>query len=163
MKNIIIFSTVLLSACSAVSSTPEKITEPTTTVQEPSTPITNVSPVSDGLSELNAMTFSCPQAGLNAAAREAAKVPSEGHYQYSYFNIIKDATYSFYEVDFKSNAQGENDLKYCVSVYCQQGQAPKPEVSLMTTTDGKLCGADSTKTKELTLKSKRPAKKKKHH
>ena len=53
------------------------------------------------------MTFSCPKAGLNAAAREAAKVPSQGTYQFAYFRIINDSHHASYEVHFKSNYQGE--------------------------------------------------------
>jgi len=88
----------------------------------------------DDLSDLNAMTFSCPKAGLNAAAREAAKVPSQGTYQFAYFRIINDSHHASYEVHFKSNYQGEADLKYCVAVYCQQGWDPrtaKTSVTLM--------------------------------
>ena len=73
-------------------------------------------PAIDGLSDLDAMTFSCAKASLNAAAGQAAKVPSLGTYQFSYFN---------YEVHFKSNYKGEADLKYCVTIYCQQGWDPK--------------------------------------
>jgi hypothetical protein len=87
-----------------------------------------------GLSDLEAMTFSCPKAGLNAAAREAAKVKSQGTYQFSYFTIINDSHHSSYEIHFKSNYEGEPDLKYCVAMYCQQGWDPtttKAEVTLM--------------------------------
>ena len=88
----------------------------------------------DDLSDLDAMTFSCPKAGLNAAAREAAKVPSQGTYQFAYFRIVNDSHHASYEVHFKSNYQGEADLKYCVAVYCQQGWDPrtaKTSVTLM--------------------------------
>jgi hypothetical protein len=84
------------------------------------------------MSDLAKMTFSCPQAGLNAAAREAAKVPSQGNYQFAYFKIINDSHHSLYEIHFKSNYQAEADLKYCVSVYCQQGQDLAPSVSLIS-------------------------------
>ena len=57
------------------------------------------------------MTFTCVKAGLNAAAREAAKAPTEGSYQFAYFKIISDGHHSSYEVDFKSNYMGEPDLK----------------------------------------------------
>jgi hypothetical protein len=93
-------------------------------------------PANHGLADLDAMTFACPKAGLNAAAREAAKAPSQGTYQFSYFSIIHDAHHAFYEVHFKSNYQGEPELKYCVSMYCQQGWDPKTsktEVTLMST------------------------------
>lgn len=82
-------------------------------------------PVSDGLSDLGTMTFGCPRAGLNAAAREAARIRSQGTYQFSYFRIVNDSHHAAYEVHFKSNYVGEADLKYCVSVYCQQGWDPR--------------------------------------
>jgi hypothetical protein len=82
-------------------------------------------PAGDGLSDLDAVTFSCVRAGLNAAGREAAKAQSQGTYQFFYFKIIKDTHHSFYEVHFKSNYSGEPDLKYCVAIYCQQGWDPK--------------------------------------
>ena len=65
----------------------------------------------EDLSDLGAMTFTCVKAGLNAAAREAAKAPTEGSYQFAYFKIISDGHHSPYEVDFKSNYMGEPDLK----------------------------------------------------
>jgi hypothetical protein len=95
------------------------------TPQEQSASVTETAPVSDGLSDLDAKTFSCVKAGLNAAAREAAKAPSQGTYQFSYFKIINDTHHSSYEVHFKSNYPGEADLKYCVTIYCQQGWDPK--------------------------------------
>lgn len=85
---------------------------------------------SDGLSDLGAMTLTCPQAGLNAAAREAAKAPTQGHYQFAYFRIVSDSHHSSYEVHFKSNHHDEPDLKYCVFVYCQQGQDPEKLLSV---------------------------------
>ena len=87
-------------------------------------------PVADTLSDLDAVTFSCPRTALNAAAREAAKVRSQGTYQFAYFNIISDAHHALYEVRFKSNYAGEADLNYCVSVYCQQGWDPKTKTSV---------------------------------
>ena len=89
---------------------------------------------SNGLTDLDAMTFGCPKAALNAAAREAAKVPSQGTYQFSYFRINSDSHHAAYEIHFKSNYHGEADLKYCVAIYCQQGWDPKTTkttVSLM--------------------------------
>lgn len=77
------------------------------------------------LTDLEAMTFDCPKAGLNAAAREAMKVRSQGTYQFAFFKLIHDAHHAFYEVHFKSNYQGEPELRYCVSLYCQQGWDPK--------------------------------------
>lgn len=87
-------------------------------------------PLVDTLSDLDAVTFSCPRAGLNAAAREARKVRSQGTYQFAYFNVVSDAHHALYEVHFKSNYAGEADLKYCVSVYCQQGWDPKTKTSV---------------------------------
>lgn len=74
-----------------------------------------------GLDDLDAMTFDCAKTGLNAAAREAAKAPSRGAYQFTYFRIVNDTHHASYEVHFKSNHHAEPDLKYCVAVYCQQG------------------------------------------
>jgi hypothetical protein len=108
-----------------------------------------VAPARDGLGDLNAVTFSCPKAGLNAAARQAAKVPSQGTYQFSYFKIVNDTHHAAYEVHFKSNYDGETDLRYCVEMYCQQGWDPKTSkmsVTLMSTqragvkTHGAACG-----------------------
>jgi len=105
--------------------------------------------VSDGLADLNAMTFGCPKAGLNAAARQAAKVPSQGTYQFAYFKIVNDTHHAAYEVHFKSNYEGEPDLRYCVEIYCQQGWDPattKTTVTMMSMqragvkTHGAACG-----------------------
>ena len=84
----------------------------------------------DSLSDLDRMTFSCTKAGLNAAAREASSVASQGTYQFAYFKIINDSHHASYEVHFKSNYAGEADLKYCVEVYCQQGWDPKTKTSV---------------------------------
>ena len=78
----------------------------------------------NGLSDLASMTFSCPKAALNAAAREAAKVRTQGTYQFAYFKIVSDSHHAAYEVHFKSNYAGEKDLQYCVAMYCQQGWDP---------------------------------------
>src|SRR5215813_9709048 len=56
-----------------------------------------------GLRDLDAMTFSCSKAALNAAAREAAKVPAQGTYQFAYFKIIAGTHHASYEVHFTSN------------------------------------------------------------
>jgi hypothetical protein len=100
------------------------------TPQDQSAPVAGTTPASDGLGDLDGMTFSCPKAGLNAAAREAAKVPSQGTYQFAYFRIINDSHHATYEIHFKSNYEGEADLKYCVAVYCQQGWDPKTKTSV---------------------------------
>jgi hypothetical protein len=89
----------------------------------------------EGLRDLDAMTFGCAKAGLNAAAREAATAPSQGTYQFSFFRIVSDTHHAAYEVQFKSNYEGEPVLKYCVEIYCQQGWDPKTTkttVTLMT-------------------------------
>lgn len=87
-----------------------------------------------GLADLDAMTLDCVKAGLNAAAREAAKVHAQGTYQFSYFRLLNDSHHSAYEVDFKSNYPGERELRYCVAIYCQNGWDPKltqPSVTLI--------------------------------
>lgn len=99
---------------------------------ESSAPAAGTASAAGDLGDLGAMTFACAKAGLNAAAREAAKAPTQGSYQFAFFKIINDTHHSSYEVDFKSNYAGEPDLKYCVVVYCQQGWDPKataPSVS----------------------------------
>lgn len=132
MKNFVVLTTIVLSACSAATptqtATPTQSVAPAPTIateQERTAPVAGIAPARDGLSDLDTMTFGCPKAGLNAAAREAAKVPSQGTYQFSYFRIISDSHHASYEVHFKSNYQGEPDLKYCVLLYCQQGWDPK--------------------------------------
>jgi hypothetical protein len=102
------------------------------TTQAPSAPSAEPPPLADGLSDLNAMTFGCPKAALNAAAREAAKVPSQGTYQFAYFSIISDSHHAAYEVHFKSNYAGEKDLRYGVSLYCQQGWDPRTAKTTVT-------------------------------
>ena len=114
-----------------------------------------------GLNDLNAMTFGCPKAALNAAAREAVKVKSQGTYQFSYFNIVSDTHHAAYEVHFKSNYADEPMLKYCVAMYCQQGFDPsttKTEVTLMGPTRKPMKGAahDACSISPTTMK--RPAK-----
>jgi len=96
------------------------------------------------LNDLGAMTFGCPAAALNAAAREASRVPSRGSYQFSYFRTHSDSHHGSYEVHFKSNYQGEPDLKYCVAIYCQQGWDPtttKTSVTLMSVKSQSAAGA----------------------
>jgi hypothetical protein len=134
MKNIIVIGAVALAACSTVShaQTVAAATQAVPTPQEQSAPVAGTAPASEGLSDLDAMTFGCPKAGLNAAAREAAKVPSQGTYQFAYFRIVSDSHHSSYEVHFKSNYQGEADLKYCVAIYCQQGWDPKTAKTSVT-------------------------------
>ena len=120
MKNVLITTTLALTACVAVAAQ-----QPTET---------------DGLSDLNAMTFGCPKAALNAAARQAAKAPSQGTYQFSYFKLINDAHHASYEVHFKSNYEGEVELKYCVEMYCQQGFDPKTTKTSITLMSAQRAG-----------------------
>jgi hypothetical protein len=101
-------------------------------------------PEKSGLSDLEALTFSCPKAALNAAARKAADAPSQGTYQFSYFAIVNDSHHAMYEVHFTSNYAGEADLKYCVTMYCQQGWDPttaKTDVTLMSNTRAPAVGS----------------------
>ncbi len=145
MNKIMVLTALALSACSTVTptqtATPPKAaapaptatpTQPMPPMQEQSVPAAGVAPAASGLSDLDAMTFGCSKAGLNAAAREAAKAPTEGHYQFSYFKIISDSHHSTYEVHFKSTYHGEPDLKYCVSIYCQQGWDPRTSRTSVT-------------------------------
>lgn len=81
------------------------------------------------LSDLQSLTFTCPRAGLNAAAKEAAKAPTAGTYQFTYFKLVSSTAQSFYEVGFKSNVSGEPDLNYSVSLYCQSGVILNPIVT----------------------------------
>jgi hypothetical protein len=150
---IVIVSLVVAAACSGWSAAQTgATTQSPTTAQDQSAPAGGSASASDGLSDLDAMTFSCPKAGLNAAAREAAKVRSQGTYQFSYFRIVNDAHHAAYEIQFKSNYEGEPDLKYCVSIYCQQGwdaRTAKATVTLMgkerqrmgATSHAAACGA----------------------
>ena len=71
-------------------------------------------------------------------------MPSQGTYQFAYFKIISDSHHALYEVHFKSNYPGEADVKYCVSVYCQQGWDPrttKTSVRLMSNTRPRAAAA----------------------
>ena len=139
MNNIIVVAALALAACSTVShaqtvastrTVPIPHTVPTP--QEQPAPVAGAAPASDGLRDLEAMTFGCPRAALNAAAREAATVPSQGTYQFAYFRILNESHHPSYEVHFKSNYQGEADLKYCVAIYCQQGWDPKKTKTSIT-------------------------------
>lgn len=71
-------------------------------------------------------------AALNAAARRAAEAPSQGKYQFSYFNLVSDSHHAQYEVHFISNYEGEPALKYCVEIYCQQGWDPRTAKAAIT-------------------------------
>ena len=89
-------------------------------------------PAKSGLSDLETLTRSCSMAALNAAARRAASVPTQGKYQFTYFNLVSDSHHGLYEVHFRSNYQGESELKYCVEIYCQQGWDPKTAKATIT-------------------------------
>ena len=119
MKNIIVMTAVALAAWTAAFQ-----------AQEQATPV--AAPTRSGLSYLDAVTFGGPKAALNAAARKAATAPSQGTYQFSYFRTISDSHHASYEVHFKSNYEGEADLKYCVEMYCQQGWDPKTAKATIT-------------------------------
>jgi hypothetical protein len=144
MKSTLITIAILLVVCLAVAAT-KTVAAPQAQAQT-----APVASTAEGLSDLNSVTFACPRAGLNAAARQAVKAPSQGTYQFSYFKIINEGHHSAYEVHFKSNYESEPDLRYCVEMYCQQGWDPnatKPTVTMMSTqragvnTHGAACGA----------------------
>lgn len=137
MKNTPLITAVAMSASLCVAQNRAAGSQPPPTPQDQIAPAERAEPGSAALSDLDRMTFGCPKAALNAAAREAAKVTSQGSYQFSYFKIINDSHHSSYEIDFKSNYEGEPVLKYCVAIYCQQGWDPtttKAEVTLMGNT-----------------------------
>jgi hypothetical protein len=143
MKTFLITSVVALVVCFAVAAT-RTVAAPQAHAQT-----APAAPVPEGLEDLNAVTFACPKAALNTAARQAAKVPSQGTYQFSYFKIVNDTHHAAYEVHFTSNYAGETDLRYCVEMYCQQGWDPRTtraSITLMSTqregvtTHGDACG-----------------------
>jgi hypothetical protein len=93
------------------------------------------------------MTLACPSAALNAAAREAAKAPTRGAYQFSYFETVSGSHHAVYEVHFESNYADEPDLKYCVMLYCQQGWDPAaapPSVALLSAKSKSSSGGSHT-------------------
>jgi hypothetical protein len=146
MWNTQVIAAAAIAACGAVSHAQSggAGVQPVPTSQEQPAPVAGTARGSDGLSDLDAMTFGCPKAALNAAAREAAKVRSQGTYQFSFFRINNDSHHASYEVHFKSNYHGEGDLKYCVAIYCQQGWDPKTtktSVTLMGTARASTKGA----------------------
>jgi hypothetical protein len=137
MTSIMVTTAVALAVCSTVSYAPAVAatqTAPATQTVPPQQehPVAGTAPATEGLSDLDARTFGCPKAALNAAAREASTVPSQGTYQFAYFKIINDSHHAAYEVHFKSNYPGEADLNYCVAVYCQQGWDPKTTKASVT-------------------------------
>ena len=159
---------VALIACGTTSQTPPASVVPQTippaapvaetpappVAGTPATPVVESPPADNGLNDLAAMTFGCPKAALNAAAGAAAKVPSQGTYQFAYFGIVSDSHHALYEVHFKSNYQSEALLRYCVAIYCQQGWDPKTTKPLVTLID-ETNHAPRAKTRELGCGDKR--------
>jgi hypothetical protein len=138
------FVALALAVCSGAShAQTATATQTAPAQQEQPAPVGGTEPASDRLSDLEAMTFSCPRAGLNAAAREAARVPSQGTYQFAYFRIINDSHHAMYEVHFKSNYEGEADLRYCVAVYCQQGWDPRTKTSVTSMSNQRQRAGDT--------------------
>jgi hypothetical protein len=127
MRNMIAMACVVTAGCTSALQThdDEAAENPNVAASHAKLiPNESVAPPTRALDDLDAMTFDCPKAALNAAAREASKVPAQGTYQFSYFRIINDAHHATYEVHFKSNYVGEAELRYCVSIYFQQGWDP---------------------------------------
>jgi len=81
---------VAMSASLSIAQNRAAGTQPPPTPQDQIAPAERAALAAAGLSDLNAMTFGCPKAALNAAAREAAKVKSHGTYQFAYFNMGAD-------------------------------------------------------------------------
>jgi hypothetical protein len=125
MKSILALGIAVLGAFSEAQVTPAPSTGQAAPAAQQSAPAADSAVSANDLKPLEAMTFGCPRAGLNAAAREAAKERSQGTYQFSFFKIVSESHHAAYEVHFSSNYAGEADLKYCVVVYCQQGWDPK--------------------------------------
>jgi hypothetical protein len=119
-KRVIVIAVIVAASLSIVAAVQNAPTSPARTASA-----ADAAAATDGLSDLESLTRSCPKAALNAAARRAASVPSQGKYQFSYFNIISDSHHALYEVHFTSNYEDESLLKYCVEIYCQQGWDPK--------------------------------------
>jgi hypothetical protein len=126
MRNMIVMACVFTAGCISAPQTYDDAAGNPNVAASHAKPIASesVAPPTRALDDLDAMTFDCPKAALNAAAREASKVPAQGTYQFSYFRIVNDAHHATYEVHFKSNYVGEAELRYCVSIYCQQGWDP---------------------------------------
>jgi hypothetical protein len=124
MRNALAITTVAVAASLGVVAA---VQNAATAQEQPA-----AAPVSKGLSDLEALTRSCSMAALNAAARRAAAAPTQGKYQFSYFNLISDSHHAQYEVHFTSNYEGESVLKYCVEIYCQQGWDPKTAKATIT-------------------------------
>jgi len=138
MRNIMVITAVALAGCSAASNeqTGAGTTQAVATPPEQSAAVADSAPAVDGLSDLAGVTFGCPKAALNAAAREATKVRAKGTYQFAYFKILNDSHHAMYEVHFRSNYEGDPDLKYCVAMYCQQGWDPRTTKTTVTMMGG---------------------------
>jgi hypothetical protein len=128
MKNTLVVMTVaIVASLSAVGARQNQATQ-----QAQPAAVPPAVPAATGLSDLEALTRSCSMAALNAAARRAADAPSQGKYQFSYFNLVSDSHHGQYEVHFTSNYEGEPVLKYCVEIYCQQGWDPRNAKATIT-------------------------------
>ena len=84
-----------------------------------------------GLADLARDNLRCARAGLNAAAREARKVPprepTSSRISGSPTTRITPPT----RFISKSNYPDEKELRYCVAIYCQQdGTRPIPRLRL---------------------------------
>jgi hypothetical protein len=135
MKKTISSLAIALLGCGAASETqppPTVASSPPEAAAVPDAAAAEAAADMPNLDDLATMTFDCPKAGLNAAAREAAKAPTRGSYQFSYFGIISDGHHAAYEVQFKSNHHAEPVLKYCVAIYCQQGWDPRKTKTMVT-------------------------------
>ncbi len=128
MRNMLIMMAMATAAAGAAAAHAQSAQAP----QEPSAQTAEAAAATGGLSDLNSLTFGCPKAALNAAARQASQVPSQGTYQFSYFNIVSNTHHAAFEVHFKSNDADEPELKYCVEMYCQQGWDPKTAKTTIT-------------------------------
>jgi hypothetical protein len=147
MRSMIVMGFVVTAGCSSAMQRHDDAAGSPHVAASPAKLVTSetVAPQTRGLDDLDAMTFDCPKAGLNAAAREASKVPAQGTYQFSFFRIINDAHHATYEVHFKSNYVGEPELQYCVTIYCQQGWDPTKTVVGVTLMDDATRAADCGK------------------
>ena len=126
-KTLVVMTVAIVASLSAVGARQNQATQ-----QAQPAALPPAVPAATGLSDLEALTRSCSMAALNAAARRAADAPSQGKYQFSYFNLVSDSHHGQYEVHFTSNYEGEPVLKYCVEIYCQQGWDPRNAKATIT-------------------------------
>ena len=93
MKNIIAAIAIALLVWSTVprAQNAPAVTQAAPASPEQPAPVAEAPAADSGLNDLAAMTFGCPKAALNAAAREAAKVRSQGAYQFAFFRIVSDS------------------------------------------------------------------------